>query len=65
MDAVQRRSGEVAAEMSNITAITEQSVASMEELFANAEEQRAQVKEIAEEIQHLNQLSNTLKKTLA
>lgn len=64
MDAVQRRSGEVAVEMSNITAVTEESVASMQELYANAEEQRAQVKEIADEINHLNQLSHSLKQTL-
>lgn len=65
MDSVKRRSGEVTSEMANITAITEQSVASMQELFANAEEQRTQVQEIASEINRLNQLSNALKKTLA
>ncbi len=64
MDKVKRRSGEVAEEMSNITSITEESVASLEELFATAESQREKVSEIADEIRHLNDLSSTLRKTL-
>lgn len=64
MDKVKRRSSEVADEMSNITSITEESVASLEEVFATAESQREKIAEIAEEIHVLNELSSTLQKTL-
>lgn len=64
MDKVKRRSSEVADEMSNITSITEESVASLEEVFATAESQREKIAQIAEQIHHLNDLSTTLRKTL-
>lgn len=46
VEQVKRRSGEVAAEMSNITAVTEESVASLEELFATAETQQENMNQI-------------------
>lgn len=64
MDKVKRRSGEVADEMSNITSITEESVASLEEVFATAESQREKITQIAEEIRQLSDLSTKLRKTL-
>ncbi|MGD8191828.1 methyl-accepting chemotaxis protein [Brevibacillus ginsengisoli] len=64
MDKVKRRSSEVTDEMSNITSITEESVASLEEVFATAESQREKITQIAEQIHHLNNLSTTLRKTL-
>ncbi|WP_139492193.1 methyl-accepting chemotaxis protein [Brevibacillus dissolubilis] len=64
MNLVKQRSSEVTGEMSNITAITEESVASLEEVFATAEIQREKVSEIAEEIHHLHDLSKTLQRSL-
>ncbi|EST52092.1 methyl-accepting chemotaxis protein [Brevibacillus panacihumi W25] len=63
MDMVKRRSGEVAAEMSTITAVTEESVANLEELFANAENQQYKVREITEELGELNTLSHRLQQS--
>lgn len=64
MDKVKRRSSEVTDEMSNITSITEESVARMEEVFATAESQREKITQIADEIHQLNNLSTTLRETL-
>ncbi|NGQ93666.1 chemotaxis protein [Brevibacillus sp. SYP-B805] len=63
MDQVKRRSGEVTGEMSNITQITEESVASMEELFATAETQHQKINEISREIAQLSDLSHQLQKS--
>ncbi|USG65526.1 methyl-accepting chemotaxis protein [Brevibacillus ruminantium] len=63
MDQVKLRSGEVAAEMSTITAVTEESVANLEELFATAENQHQKMREITEEIGELNALSLKLKQS--
>ncbi len=63
MDRVKLRSGEVAAEMSTITAVTEQSVANLEELFATAENQHQKVREITEELGELNALSRRLQQS--
>ncbi|QRG67485.1 methyl-accepting chemotaxis protein [Brevibacillus choshinensis] len=63
MDRVKMRSGEVAAEMSTITAVTEESVANLEELFATAENQHQKVREITEELGELNALSHRLQQT--
>ncbi|MEJ8544290.1 methyl-accepting chemotaxis protein [Brevibacillus borstelensis] len=63
MDRVKMRSGEVAAEMSTITAVTEESVANLEELFATAENQHQKVREITEELGELNALSTKLQKS--
>lgn len=63
MDRVKMRSGEVAAEMSTITAVTEESVANLEELFATAENQHQKVREITEEIGELTALSAKLKQS--
>ncbi|ASJ56264.1 chemotaxis protein [Brevibacillus formosus] len=63
MDRVKVRSGEVAIEMSTITAVTEESVANLEELFATAENQHQKVREITEELGELNTLSHRLQQT--
>ncbi|MCC0563139.1 methyl-accepting chemotaxis protein [Brevibacillus borstelensis] len=63
MDRVKMRSGEVAAEMSTITAVTEESVANLEELFATAENQHQKVREITEELGELNALSTKLQQS--
>lgn len=63
MDRVKMRSGEVAVEMSTITAVTEESVANLEELFATAENQHQKVREITEELGELNTLSHRLQQT--
>ncbi|GED67389.1 hypothetical protein BRE01_10910 [Brevibacillus reuszeri] len=63
MDRVKMRSGEVAVEMSTITAVTEQSVANLEELFATAENQHQKLSEITEELGELNTLSHRLQQT--
>ncbi|MFG0214883.1 methyl-accepting chemotaxis protein [Brevibacillus porteri] len=63
MDRVKVRSGEVAIEMSTITAVTEESVANLEELFATAENQHQKVREITEELGDLNTLSHRLQQT--
>lgn len=63
MDRVKLRSGEVAMEMSTITAVTEESVANLEELFATAENQHQKVREITEELSGLNTLSHKLQQT--
>lgn len=63
MNRVKMRSGEVAMEMSTITAVTEQSVANLEELFATAENQHQKVREITEELGELNNLSHRLQET--
>lgn len=63
MDQVKMRSSEVAGEMSTITAVTEESVASLEELFATAENQHQKVREITEELGELSSLSHRLQKT--
>lgn len=63
MDRVKMRSGEVAVEMSAITAVTEESVANLEELFATAENQHQKVREITEELGELNTLSHRLQQT--
>jgi methyl-accepting chemotaxis protein len=63
MDQVKRRSGEVAGEMSTITNVTEESVASLEELFATAETQHEKINEITKEIGQLNSLSHKLQKS--
>ncbi|WP_432775488.1 methyl-accepting chemotaxis protein [Brevibacillus gelatini] len=63
MNRVKTRSGEVAMEMSTITAVTEQSVANLEELFATAEDQHQKVREITEELGELNKLSHRLQET--
>jgi methyl-accepting chemotaxis protein len=63
MDQVKRRSSEVTEEMSNITRITEESVASLEELFATAEDQHQKINEITKEIGQLSALSNELQKS--
>ncbi|MFY0544069.1 methyl-accepting chemotaxis protein [Brevibacillus sp. H7] len=63
MDQVKIRSGEVAEEMSTITAVTEESVANLEELFATAESQHQRVRQITEEIGELNALSSKLQKS--
>lgn len=63
MDSVKNRSGEVATEMSTITAVTEQSVANLEELFATAENQQYKVREITEELGELNKLSHSLQQS--
>lgn len=60
---VKDRSGEVATEMSTITHVTEEAVASLEELFATAETQHQKINEITKEIGQLNQLSTELQKT--
>ncbi|MFM1651085.1 methyl-accepting chemotaxis protein [Brevibacillus sp. B_LB10_24] len=64
MDQVKHRSGEVAEEMSNITSVTERSMASLEELFATAETQHEKVNEITSEIGQLKLLSDKLQKSL-
>lgn len=63
MDQVKIRSGEVADEMSSITAVTEESLANLEELFATAESQHMKVKQITEEIAELKALSSKLQQT--
>lgn len=63
MDRVKVRSSEVAMEMSTITAVTEESVANLEELFATAENQHQKVREITEELGDLNTLSHRLQQT--
>jgi methyl-accepting chemotaxis protein len=63
MDLVKTRSGDVAMEMSTITAVTEESVANLEELFATAENQQYKVREISEELGELNKLSNSLQQS--
>jgi len=63
MDQVKARSGEVADEMSSITAITEESLANLEELFATAESQHEKVKQITAEIAELNELSGKLQRS--
>jgi methyl-accepting chemotaxis protein len=63
MDQVKIRSGEVADEMSNITAVTEESLANLEELFATAESQHQKVKQITEEIAELNTLSRRVQQS--
>jgi len=60
VEQVKRRSGEVAAEMSNITAVTEESVASLEELFATAETQQEKMNQINSEVKQLKELSHAL-----
>nr|WP_232697623.1 methyl-accepting chemotaxis protein [Brevibacillus daliensis] len=64
MDQVKNRSSEVTDEVTNITSITEESVASLEELFAAAETQREKVSGIAVEIHQLNELSQSLRQSL-
>ncbi|RAP26693.1 hypothetical protein C2W64_01409 [Brevibacillus laterosporus] len=61
---VKQRSSEVTDEVSNITSITEESVASLEELFASAETQRDKITSITEEIHQLNELSHSLRQSL-
>jgi len=63
MDSVKMRSGEVAGEMSTITAVTEESLANLEELFATAENQHQKVREITDELKGLKTLSQRLQKT--
>lgn len=63
MDRVKMRSGEVAVEMSTITAVTEESLANLEELFATAENQHQKVREITEELAELNTLSRRLQQS--
>lgn len=57
---VKQHSGQVAGEMTTIMHVTEEAVASLEELFATAESQHQQVKEITSEIGQLTKLSNQL-----
>lgn len=61
---VKQRSSEVTNEVSNITSITEESVASLEQLFASAETQRDKISSITEEIHQLNELSHSLRQSL-
>ncbi|MFD2368757.1 methyl-accepting chemotaxis protein [Brevibacillus sp. GCM10020057] len=63
MDRVKLRSGEVAGEMSTITAVTEESLANLEELFATAENQHQKVREITEELGELTTLSRRLQQS--
>jgi|GEM_PF-647630 len=63
MDRIKERSGEVAGEMSTITAVTEESLANLEELFATAENQHQKVREITEELGELNNLSQRLQRS--
>jgi methyl-accepting chemotaxis protein len=63
MDHVKVRSNEVAGEMTAITAVTEESLANLEELFATAESQHERVKQITAEISELNRLSSQLQRS--
>jgi methyl-accepting chemotaxis protein len=63
MDRIKDRSGQVADEMSTITAVTEESLANLEELFATAENQHQKVREITEELGELNNLSHRLQQS--
>jgi methyl-accepting chemotaxis protein len=63
MDQVKVRSNEVAGEMTAITAVTEESLANLEELFATAENQHERVKQITAEISELNRLSSQLQRS--
>jgi len=60
---VKVRSSQVAGEMSTITHVTEEAVASLEELFATAETQHEKINEISNEIRQLNMLSSELQKS--
>ncbi|MBO8165155.1 MAG: methyl-accepting chemotaxis protein [Brevibacillus sp.] len=63
MDQVKRRSSEVSQEMSTITQVTEESVASLEELFATAETQHEKINHITKEIGQLSELAAKLQQS--
>ncbi|WP_126429011.1 methyl-accepting chemotaxis protein [Brevibacillus marinus] len=63
VDQVKSRSSQVAQEMSTITQVTEESVASLEELFATAESQQEELNHITREIGQLSELAAKLQQS--